>query len=76
MVCLLALYAIGTYPEVVRASNDPEALSLTIYNSASSQKTLEILFLIALIGTPAVIAYTTTIYYVFRGKVKLDPHSY
>lgn len=76
IICLLSLYAIGTYPQVVRASNDPANLSLTIYNSASSQTTLEILFLIALLGMPMVLAYTTAVYYIFRGKVKLDPHSY
>lgn len=76
IICLLALYAIGTYPIVIRALNDPEMLSLTIYNSSSSAKTLEILFLIAFIGIPLVISYTIAVYYIFRGKVKLDPHSY
>lgn len=76
IICLLALYAIGTYPEVIRSINDPEALSLTIHNSASSQKTLGILFIIAGIGMPMVLSYTTAVYYIFRGKVKLDPHSY
>lgn len=76
IVCLLALYAIGTYPHVIRATNDPENLSLTIYNSASSETTLKILFLIAFIGIPLVISYTIAVYYIFRGKVKLDPHSY
>lgn len=76
IICLLALYGVGTYPEVIRASNAPETLSLTIYNSASTQKTLEILLLIAAIGVPLVIAYTIGIYKVFYGKVKLDPTSY
>lgn len=76
IVCLLALYAIGTYPQVIRSIQDPAHLSLTIYNSASSAYTLRILFLIAFIGIPLVIAYTTVVYYIFRGKVKLDPHSY
>lgn len=76
IVCLLALYAIGTYPEVVRAINDPENLSLTIYNSASSELTLRTLFLIAFTGFPLVVAYTATVYYIFHGKVKIDPHSY
>ena len=76
IVCLLALYAIGTYPEVIRATNDPNNLSLTIYNSASSPKTLKILFLMAFIGMPLVISYTIAVYYIFRGKVKIDPHSY
>lgn len=76
MICLLALYAIGTYPVVIRAVNDPDVLSLTIYNASSSEKTLKILFLIAFIGIPLVISYTIAVYYIFRGKVKLDPHSY
>lgn len=76
IVCLLSLYAIGTYPNVIRALNDPENLSLTIYNAASSVLTLKILLLFALIGLPLVIAYTCTIYYIFHGKVKIDPHSY
>lgn len=76
ILCLLALYGIGTYPEVVRALNDPEHLSLTIYNAASSKLTLEILFIIALIGFPIIIAYTSTVYYIFHGKVKMDTHSY
>jgi cytochrome d ubiquinol oxidase subunit II len=76
ILCLLTLYAIGTYPEVVRAIHDPEHLSLTIYNSSSSVKTLQVLFLIAFIGIPLVISYTIAVYYIFRGKVKMDRHSY
>lgn len=76
MACLLALYGIGTYPNAIRALNDPANLSLTIYNSASSQKTLGILLTIALIGIPLVLAYTIGIYYIFRGKTRLDHSSY
>lgn len=76
VICLLALYGIGTYPNVVRAINDPEGLSLTIYNSASSTKTLEILLLIAIIGVPLVISYTIAVYWIFKGKVKLESTSY
>jgi cytochrome d ubiquinol oxidase subunit II len=32
--------------------------------------------IIALIGMPLVLAYTTSIYWIFRGKVKLDASSY
>lgn len=75
IICLLALFAVGTYPNVIRATNDA-AYSLTIYNSSSSTKTLEILFLIALIGMPMVIAYTIAVYMIFRGKVKIEKTSY
>lgn len=73
---LMMLYGIGTYPNAVRAINDPANLSLTIYNSASSEKTLQILILIALIGIPMVVGYTIAIYWIFKGKVKLDSASY
>ncbi len=76
IIFLMALYGMGTYPNVIRASNNPDILSLTIYNSASSQNTLEILLLIAIIGMPLVIIYTYTIYKIFHGKVKMDPTSY
>jgi cytochrome d ubiquinol oxidase subunit II len=55
-------------PEVVN--------SLTVYNGASSQKTLGIMLIIAIIGVPFVLAYTFSIYWIFRGKVKIDKLSY
>lgn len=76
IVCLMVLYAIGMFPNIIRAINDPENLSLTVFNSSSSSLTLHILLLFACIGIPLVIAYTSAIYYIFRGKVKLDSHSY
>lgn len=76
IICLFLLYGVGTFPNVVRAINDPEHLSLTVYNSSSSEKTLEILLLIAVIGVPLVISYTVAIYWIFRGKVKLESTSY
>ena len=76
IICLMALFGIGTFPNVIRAVNDPEQLSLTIWNSSSSHKTLTILHIIAAIGIPMVLSYTTAIYYIFRGKVRLDSTSY
>ncbi len=76
IICLMALYGIGTFPEVIRAVNDPVNLSLTIWNSSSSLKTLQILHIIAAIGMPMVVSYTFAVYYIFRGKVKLDSTSY
>jgi cytochrome bd ubiquinol oxidase subunit II len=76
IVCLMALYGIGTFPNIIRAINDPAAYSLTMFNSASSVTTLEILILFALIGIPLVASYTIGIYWVFHGKVKLESTSY
>ncbi len=75
LVSLMALFGIGMYPNLVFSNPSPEN-SLTIYNAASSIKTLKIMTFIAAVGMPLVIAYTTSIYWVFRGKVKLDSLSY
>lgn len=72
---LLALFAMGLYPNIVISTINPE-YSLNIYNAASSQKTLNIMLIIAMIGIPFVLAYTISIYWIFRGKVKLDSMSY
>ena len=76
-ICLLvALYAIGTFPILLRSSVEPERLSLTIANSLASKKTLQVLLTIVVIGVPLALAYIVSIYYLFRGKVKLDTSSY
>jgi cytochrome d ubiquinol oxidase subunit II len=75
IVLLMTLFAIGMFPNMVPSVTDP-AFSLTIYNAASSQKTLGIMFTMALIGIPFVLAYTISIYWIFRGKVKLTDMSY
>ena len=75
MVALMALFGIGMFPNLVVSNPYPEH-SFTIYNMASSQKTLSIMLVIALIGMPLVLAYTVSIYWIFRGKVKLDTTSY
>ena len=75
MAALLALFGIGVFPNLVTSQPFPE-FSLTIYNAASSPKTLWIMLVIALMGMPLVLAYTISIYWIFRGKVKLDPMSY
>lgn len=75
ILALLTLFAIGLFPNIVLSNPNPE-YSLTIYNAASSQKTLMIMLIIAIIGIPLVLAYTISIYRIFRGKVKIDTHSY
>ncbi|HPA18342.1 MAG TPA: cytochrome d ubiquinol oxidase subunit II [Verrucomicrobiae bacterium] len=75
MVALMALFGLGMFPNLVRAVPD-SANSLTVYTAASSQKTLGIMLNIALIGVPMVLAYSASIYWIFRGKVKLDEMSY
>lgn len=75
IAALISLFAIGIYPNLVPSNLNPE-YSLTIYNGASSQKTLGIMFIIALIGVPFVLAYTAGIYWIFRGKIRPKDLSY
>jgi len=72
---MMALFAGGMFPYLV-LSNPDAAQSLTTANAASSEKTLAIMLVIALIGMPMVVAYTVSIYWIFRGKVKLSSTSY
>lgn len=69
IAALLGLFGLGIFPNLVISTPNPQ-WSLTIYNAASSQKTLSIMFTMALIGMPIVVAYTASIYWIFRGKVK------
>lgn len=75
MLALMSLFGIGMYPNLVFCHTDA-ANSLDIHNSASSAKTLGIMFVIACIGVPIVLTYTVCIYWIFRGKVKLEAGSY
>jgi cytochrome d ubiquinol oxidase subunit II len=69
------LFGVALFPNLL-ISNLDASYNLTIYNAAASQKTLSIMQLIVCIGLPFVAAYTTTVYWVFRGKTKLDDFSY
>ncbi len=71
----LIMVAVELYPVLLLSSTSPEN-SITVYNAASSQKSLGIMLTIAAIGGPLVLAYTVFVYKTFWGKVKLDEMSY
>lgn len=75
IVALVTLFSLALWPNLVTASNDP-ANSLTIARAASSEKTLWIMLIIAIIGMPLVLSYTTAVYWTFRGKVEIGKYSY
>ncbi len=75
MAGLMAIFGVGNYPYLVYSQPFPEH-SLTAFNAASSPKTLGIMLTIALIGLPVVLAYSISIYWIFRGKVRIDKMSY
>ena len=51
-------------------------MSITIFDASSSQLTLTVMLIIALVGMPLVIGYTIYAYKVFKGKVREDEASY
>lgn len=69
-VGLWAAVAAAMFPRLVIANNDP-ALSMTVFNSSSSQLSLTVMLIIAAVGMPIVIGYTWYVYRVFKGKVVL-----
>jgi len=75
IAALVFLFAVGVFPNMITSSLDP-TYSLTIYNAASSEKTLFTMLIMALIGMPLVLSYTISIYWVFRGKTTITKHGY
>ena len=75
MIALMGVFGLEMFPNLV-LSNPLPAHSLSIRNASSSPKTLSVMLTIALFGVPVVLAYTASIYWIFRGKVKLDRMSY
>ncbi|MGL5111726.1 MAG: cytochrome d ubiquinol oxidase subunit II [Flavobacterium sp.] len=75
MSLLLILVALHLYPTLLSSTIDP-AYSVTIYNAASSQKSLGIMLTIVAIGAPLLGAYFFFLYKTFNGKVTLDDTSY
>ncbi|NJD29057.1 MAG: cytochrome d ubiquinol oxidase subunit II [Chloroflexi bacterium] len=76
LIALIGLVGSVLYPNMVPALGEPSR-SLTIAGAASSELTLSVMLVIALIGMPLVIAYTAVIYWHFRGKTAVDEeHGY
>lgn len=72
---LISLFAVGLFPNIVMSTLSPDN-NITIYNAASTQKTLTNLMIVAMIGVPLVAAYTTFVFWTFKGKVKQDKMVY
>ena len=72
---LLIMVAVEVFPYLLFSTSDP-AHSITVHNGSASSKTMKILLIIALIGTPLVGVYTSFVFWTFKGKVRLDETSY
>ncbi len=69
IVGMIAVTALSAFP-VLAPSRPTLANSLTAYNASSSPRTLLTMLVIALIGMPLMLVYTTLVYRVFRGKAR------
>jgi len=76
-VIALVIIAVGAglYPNLLVSTTDP-AFNMTTTNASSADNTLAILLIVAIIGIPFVLTYTSGVYYIFRGKVHLSHDSY
>jgi len=72
---VLAAGGIGLYPNLLISSTDA-AYNLTTTNAAAAENTLVICLIVALIGMPFVLLYTSGAYLVFRGKAEVEPEGY
>lgn len=72
---LLVIVAIELYPNMLISTVNP-GYNITVFNGSASSKSLGIMLTVAAIGVPLVIAYTTFVFWTFKGKVKLDETSY
>ena len=72
VVSIITLFLIS-YPRVMVSSLDPN-WSLTIYNASSSDYTLKVMTVVALIFVPMILIYQGWSYYVFRKRLTQDSH--
>jgi cytochrome bd ubiquinol oxidase subunit II len=59
------------FPNVMISSTNPD-WNLTIYNASSSQYTLSVMSIVALIFVPIILIYQGYTYYIFRKRVSTD----
>lgn len=62
---------VSMFPFILPSSIDPRA-SLTVFDSSSSHLTLFIMLVVTVIFIPIIVAYTSWVYHVLRGKVDAD----
>lgn len=65
---IIGTVGVSMFPFILPSSSDP-SVSLTVWDSSSSQLTLFIMLIATLIFLPIILAYTTWVYHVLRGKV-------
>ncbi len=75
MAALIMLFALGIFPNMMISNLTPD-YNLDIYNASSSAYTLRTMLKVAVFGMPFVLAYTSLIYWTYRGKTRITDSSY
>jgi cytochrome d ubiquinol oxidase subunit II len=68
VACVVLTAGFALFPFVIPSSSNP-AHSLTVWDSTSSYKTLQVMFWAVPIFVPIILCYTAWVYRVMRGKV-------
>ncbi len=68
---IIATAGLSLFPFMLPSSLEPNA-SLTVWDSSSSRLTLMIMLVVTAIFLPIIIAYTSWVYHVLRGRVTSD----
>jgi len=71
MAGIILSVGVSMFPIILPSSADPRA-SLTVWDSSSSHMTLFIMLVCVVIFLPIILAYTSWVYSVMRGKVNAD----
>jgi cytochrome d ubiquinol oxidase subunit II len=71
LACTILSAGFALFPFLLPSSLDPNS-SLTIWDASSSKTTLGLMLLAVIVLLPIVIAYTTWVYRVLRGRVSLE----
>ena len=74
IAAMIGTLGIGLWPNLLPARDQGAPLTASL--TASSDLTLTVMLIIAVLGLPFVLAYTLWIYRTFWGPVRLDEHSY
>ncbi len=73
VVFMFLAFFVSIFPNVMISTTNT-AFNLTIKNASSSEYTLKVMFIVALIFTPIVLIYQGWTFYVFRARVRRDSH--
>lgn len=76
VVAVAGIAAVGNFPDMVPSRGGEAGAGLTVANSSSSDTTLGVMLIVAIIGFPLVLGYTAVVYRTFRGKVRAAPGEY